>query len=110
MDKDNRISEWRQADQRLTELEAQGSDVWLVWDNSEIEKQKAKRRMVCQPGCCERWRAVCVDQRHIYGFTARRGCSSADPPELPRSATGRGCSHAARSCNAEGLPITLVSQ
>ena len=34
---------WQQAEQRLSELEAQGSDVWLVWDESEIEKAESEK-------------------------------------------------------------------
>jgi hypothetical protein len=34
---------WRQADQRIAELEAQGSDVWLVWDESAIEKAESQK-------------------------------------------------------------------
>jgi hypothetical protein len=34
---------WQQANRRIAELEAQGSDVWLVWDESEIEKAESQK-------------------------------------------------------------------
>ena len=56
-----------------------------------------------------RW-AVCVDQRHIHGFAARGGCGGVDPPDLPGTAAGCGCSHAALSGDPAGLPGKLVYQ
>ena len=34
---------WQQAAERIRELEAQGSDIWLVWDESEIEKAESQK-------------------------------------------------------------------